>query len=63
MCYADRTLQRGVPTLAHSASHNDEIHYEYNREHVSKPAALMSATSESFHNRVADESKCQGVCN
>src|SRR5262245_28403415 len=54
---ADQTPRRGVSTLTHSASDKDEVHHEHNREQVSEPADLARAIVESFHNRVAHESK------
>jgi hypothetical protein len=42
---ADQTPQCGIPTLAHSAAHEDEIHHQYNREQVGEQFVVAHETS------------------
>src|ERR1700745_2503185 len=62
-CRSEQSRRKPEPALAHSASHKKEIKDKHNRKHVSELADLASATAESFHDRVADESKRQAVGN
>src|SRR5260370_38040291 len=48
---SDRSRGKPESALAHSASHQDEIHYEHSREQVSKPSDIASATADMTEHR------------
>src|SRR6266513_2173406 len=62
-CRSDPSRRKPKTAPAYSAAQKDEIQHEHNREQISKPADLASATAESLHDRVADKSKRQAIGN